>query len=328
MKSKDTRVEKWPPFHIINKHNSSRDTVLADKGAAMLSGVMCRYPQKFTDRQVIDVCNYSGSEYGKLEVVANLLKFDGFRESVWVANKARVVSALESGVVPTVYKGLTCLWLAGFNKYVIEKGVGASLVAKVNAVLQTNRTEKVVRVALQAVGNLLKSKAMCEAMAECDLVSTVSALEVEKWRDSELVSAISELVSKLNQEVKLLTNFERFEREVMSGNLKWGFIHSESFWRENVSKCEANNFRVIDHLMTIVRNRSSSAESLAVACHDLGEFARLHPVGKQIATNKGAKDKMLELMSNSQREVAREALLCVQKLMLQKAADLQAIQAM
>jgi len=68
--------------------------------------------------------------------------------------------------------------------------------------------------------------------------------------------------------------------------------------------------------MVIVRT-AKDPETLAVACHDLGEFARLHPVGKQIATNKGAKDKMLELMSNSQREVAREALLCVQKLMLQ-----------
>lgn len=83
-------------------------------------------------------------------------------------------------------------------------------------------------------------------------------------------------------------------------------------------KCEAHNFRVIDHLMVIARNPASSAESLATACHDIGEFARLHPVGKQIATTKGAKDKMLELMSSSQREVAREALLCVQKLMLQK----------
>jgi len=158
-------------------------------------------------------------------------------------------------------------------------------------------------------------------MAEQGTVDLVTALEYEKWRDEELVAAIKSTVSALHAEVKLLTNFERFEREVNSGTLRWGFIHSDRFWVENVLKCEQKNFGVIDRLMVIIRT-SHDPESLAVACHDLGEFARLHPVGKQIATSKGAKDKMLELMSSSQREVAREALLCVQKLMLQKAADL------
>jgi len=149
----------------------------------------------------------------------------------------------------------------------------------------------------------------------------VSALEYEKWRDAELIDSIKELCTKLNAEVKLLTNFERFEREVNSGVLKWGFIHSEKFWTENVLKCEKSSFVVVDKLMTIASNSASSPESLAVACHDLGEFARLHPHGKQVAMNKGAKDKMLQLMSDPQRDVAREALLCVQKIMLSKSYE-------
>ena len=48
-----------------------------------------------------------------------------------------------------------------------------------------------------------------------------------------------------------------------------------------VLKCEGNNFRVIDHLMVIART-SRDTETLAVACHDLGEFARLHPVGRRL----------------------------------------------
>lgn len=71
-------------------------------------------------------------------------------------------------------------------------------------------------------------------MAEQDTVGLVSALEYEKWRDAELIELIKKLVQALHQEVKILTNFERFEREVISGKLKWGFIHSEKFWLENV----------------------------------------------------------------------------------------------
>jgi len=218
--------------------------------------------------------------------------------------------------VPVMYKALMCVWLTSFSP---DSPVPVSVILPINDVLKSCRTEKVVRIALMAVENLLKSKAMCEEMAEQETVGLVQALEYEKWRDEELVEQIKNVISRLQQEVKKLTNFERFEREVTSGKLKWGFIHSERFWLENVLKCESNNFRVIEHLLCLAQ-ASKDPETLAVACHDLGEFARLHPVGKQIATTRGAKDRMLELMSNTNREVAREALLCVQKLMLQNSS--------
>ena len=88
-------------------------------------------------------------------------------------------------------------------------------------------------------------------MAEAGSMQIVAGLEYEKWRDPELVELISRVKGELTREVKLLTNFERFEREVLGGKLKWGFIHSDKFWAENVFKCEANNFRVIDHLMVL-----------------------------------------------------------------------------
>jgi len=291
----------------------ANDPLMCDKAASLLTGVMCRYPGKFTIKDVNACVDYPGTEAGKLDVLSNLLKNDAWRVDLFNASSMRILSGVSSSSVPVVYKGLMCVWLASFNNGV---KIPLTAVSSINEVLKNSRTEKVIRMALLAIENLAKSKAMCEEMADNDTIGLVSALEYEKWRDAELIELISKMKEKLSQELKMLTNFERFEREVNSGKLKWGFIHSEKFWLENVLKCESNNFRVIDHLMVIVRT-AKDPETLAVACHDLGEFARLHPVGKQIATNKGAKDKMLELMSNSQREVAREALLCVQKLMLQ-----------
>lgn len=303
-----------------------RDTEIADKAASLLSGVFCRYPGKCTGEQVKSLCDYSGSEAGKLDVLANLLKNEDWRSLVFVPNAMRILSGIASSSVPVCYKSLMCVWLASFSRDCREK-IPVSVVASINEVLKTCRTEKVVRIGLMGIENLLGDKKMCEELAEQETLSLVTALEYEKWRDTELINLIKQLILHLQEQVKVLTNFERFEREVTSGRLKWGFIHSEKFWLENVLKCEANNFRIIDHLMVIART-SRDPETLAVACHDLGEFARLHPVGKQIATNRGAKDKMLELMSCQQREVAREALLCVQKLMLMRSADLAAVTAM
>lgn len=298
---------------VLTTLAKAHDATMSDKAASLLAGVMCRFSQRFTVAQVKALADYSGTEAGKLDVLANLLKYDAWRKDLFEAASMRILSGVSSSSVPVVYKGLMCVWLASFNK---ATTIPVGVITSVNEVLKSTRTEKVIRMALLAIENLLKNRAMCEEMADQGTVGFVSALEYEKWRDMELIDLIKKLTEKLHAEVKVLTNFERFEREINSGRLKWGFIHTEKFWLENVLKCESNNFRVIDHLMVIVRT-AKDPETLAVACHDLGEFARLHPIGKQIANNKGAKDKMLELMSNSQREVAREALLCVQKLMLQ-----------
>lgn len=299
------------------------DPLLSDRVAALLSGVMCRFPIKFTPQQVKTCADYpNSSEAGKMSVLANLLKNDAWRIELWNAYQMRILSgAGNTSSVPAAYKATFCLWLVSFSP---DVQIPNSAVVGINELLKTCRAEKAVRIGLMALENMLKKKSLCEAMAENDTLTVVSSLEYEKWRDAELVDLILKVKNQLQQEVKTLTNFERFEREVSSGKLKNGFIHSEKFWVENVLKCEANNFRVVDHLMVIVRT-ARDPETLSVACHDLGEFARLHPVGKHVLTSRGAKTKMLELMQNNQRDVAREALLCVQKLMLQK--PLQAVAA-
>ena len=42
----------------------------------------------------------------------------------------------------------------------------------------------------------------------------------------------------------------------------------------------------------------------AVACHDVGEFVRLHPVGKRMCMKMGIKASVRTLMAHPDREVA------------------------
>lgn len=56
--------------------------------------------------------------------------------------------------------------------------------------------------------------------------------------------------------------------------------------------------------------------TVAVACFDIGEFARLYPNGKKICQNFKIKENVMILITAKNREVAREALLCAQKIML------------
>ena len=113
---------------------------------------------------------------------------------------------------------------------------------------------------------------------------------------------------------------ERYRKEVLSGTLSWGPLHTERFWREHANELDkvplglyclllvgccgvgiklvcpgltfylalflASLFIVQDEFRLVKRLRdycmeSESAETVAVAVYDLGEFSRFYPQGKQ-----------------------------------------------
>jgi V-type H+-transporting ATPase subunit H len=151
-------------------------------------------------------------------------------------------------------------------------------------------------------------------MVESGIVHAIQPLEYEKWRDAELYDAIRGAANRVAAETSRHSNFERYEKELRGESLKWGFIHSEKFWLENVNQFEKDNFAPVAQLVKLLA--SSDPETQAVACHDLGEFARLHPSGRRVIAKLNGKNAVMALMTNGTREVSKEALLCTQKLML------------
>ena len=55
---------------------------------------------------------------------------------------------------------------------------------------------------------------------------------------------------------------------------------------------------------------------LAVACYDLGEFARFYPNGKAVLNALGAKAKLMALVDHEDLDVQRHALQCVSKILV------------
>jgi V-type H+-transporting ATPase subunit H len=53
-----------------------------------------------------------------------------------------------------------------------------------------------------------------------------------------------------------------------------------------------------------------------VACHDIAQFIQLHPAGRGIILDLKAKERVMKHMSSPDPEVAKQALLCVQKILL------------
>lgn len=83
----------------------------------------------------------------------------------------------------------------------------------------------------------------------------------------------------------IISSFEKFAKEVDSGKLKWGSLHTQSFWEDNYKAFEAHNFEYIEKLVKIVQSSynltESEIEMKCIACFDIGEFARCYAGGSR-----------------------------------------------
>jgi len=270
------------------------------------------------------------SELGVLESITNLLKAEDFRGAVW-ANPAvpSLVFKVEpkTSSSPIMYKSVFAIWMVSFDRELVNSLQGNKVVQKIKSILTLSRTEKVIRLCLTVLKNFLTQKAdcqgICEDIVEEGVLECVQQLEYEKWRDAELYDDIRELVQLISTEVKELSNFDRYMRELDSGTLSWGFIHSAKFFGENVMKFDTAEFKAVKVLASLLS--SDNPTTLAVACHDIGEFVSLHPFGKKQVARLGVKERVMELMGSAdadKKEVRREALLCCQKIMLNKWSEI------
>jgi V-type H+-transporting ATPase subunit H len=279
-------------------------------------------------RAVLDIIVSKGkcTALGKLEAVCNLLKSVDFRDTAWGCSDAKkcVTSVTASDSAPTLYKYLFALWMLSYDKSIAATLHGCVPVIK--DILATCRVEKVIRLGLVVIKSFLPYENLSEEIVECGILDVVQQLEFEKWRDQEIYDNILEVSKLVAVQVSALSNFERYEKEVNQGHLKWGHLHSNKFWGENINKFEQNGFGVIENLCKLLKDNDDEVTQ-AVACYDIGEFAVLHPLGKKKLKDfeaKGllVKETVMKLMEKSEnRDVKREALLCCQKIMLNKWQD-------
>lgn len=158
-------------------------------------------------------------------------------------------------------------------------------------------------------------------MVGVGMLKTLNQLSRRKFGDEDIPVFIAELIAALDKSMEVLTSFSEYRGEVLSRSLEWTPVHtSAKFWKENARRFEDGTYEVLNALGQIILNTRSDL-SLAVACHDLGEVVRYHPTGRNLLTlptMAGVKEHVMGLMSSANPEVAKEALLCTQKIMVQR----------
>jgi len=189
------------------------------------------------------------------------------------------------------------------------------LVAKLVDIVKCVPKEKVVRVGLATLRNLLGTGSASAEMVGVGVMKVLGSLQTRKWADEDIVEDIEFLVAALQVNVANMSSWEVYAKEVASGKLEWSPSHkSEAFWRDNYKAFEAGGSATLKELVALLA--SSDAQTLAVACHDLSEFVKHHPEGRRLCTQLGAKGPAMAILKHSDPEVQKYALTCVQRLMV------------
>lgn len=66
-------------------------------------------------------------------------------------------------------------------------------------------------------------------------------------KDKDIIDDVEYVGGILEKNLKILTSFEKYVKELNTQVLEWSPVHTEKFWKENVKKFEDQDFLIIRH---------------------------------------------------------------------------------
>ncbi|KAL1369671.1 hypothetical protein AAHE18_01G005000 [Arachis hypogaea] len=253
--------------------------------------------------------------------LATLLKEHLVRSSFVQADGVKLLVPLISPAstqqsIQILYEACLCIWLLSYYDPAIEYLATSRALPRLIDVVKTSTKEKVVRVVVLTLRNLLSKGSLGAQMVDFQLPQVVQSLKAQAWSDEDLLEALNSLEEGLKDNIKKLSSFDKYKQEVLLGHLDWSPMHKDPlFWRENINHFEENDFQILRVLVTIL-DTSSDPRTLAVACFDISQFIQHHPSGRIIVADLKAKERVMKLMNHENTEVTKNALLCIQRLFL------------
>lgn len=256
-----------------------------------------------------------------INCLATLLKEPVVRSSFVQADGVKLLVPLISPAstqqsIQLLYETCLCVWLLSYYEPAIEYLATSRALPRLIEVVKGSRKEKVVRVIILTLRNVLSKGTFGAQMVDLGLPQIVQSLKAQAWSDEDLLEALNQLEEGLKENIKKLSSFDKYKQEVLLGHLDWSSMHKDPiFWRDNITHFEENDFQVLRVLVTIL-DTSTDPRALAVACFDLSQFIQYHPAGRVIVNDLKAKERVMKLMNHENAEVTKNALLCIQRLFL------------
>lgn len=256
-----------------------------------------------------------------INCLSTLLKEPMVRSSFVRADGVKLLVPLISPAstqqsIQLLYETCLCVWLLSYYEPAIEYLATSRALPRLIEVVKGSTKEKVVRVVILTLRNLLSKGTFSALMVDLGVLQIVQSLKAQAWSDEDLLDSLNQLEQGLKEDIKKLSSFDKYKQEVLLGHLDWSPMHKDPiFWRENINNFEENDFQILRVLITIL-DTSSDPRTLAVACYDLSQFIQCHSAGRIIVNDLKAKERVMKLLNHENAEVTKNALLCIQRLFL------------
>lgn len=268
-----------------------------------------------------------------LQSLQQLLTINDYKVIFWHQQGVEVlqhlVKAPEPGDGPKniqqLYLAIKCLWLLSYNEEIRVTLTSPILISNLVDILKYVSKDKVVRLTLGTLRNLLDVAQNNELMISYGIMRCLDLFMNRRWGDEDIDADLAVLQSTLEAKVNDLTSFDVYKNELLSLKLDWSSpVHrSERFWRTNINRFDEDDYSALKKLKEILTFPESSASVLAVACWDVGEIIRQHPNRKFVLKQVDLKSPVMTLLHHSSPEVKKEALLALQKIMVTNWESLQ-----
>jgi len=326
LSAKNSSFPFVPFIRLLNRTNF--DWYTNAKASVALTVLMSKAPESQINADNVKfMCNWFREQFKKIDekevsngvnALQKFLQRDSFRSSYATEDGLQLLASLlkkSNKNFQFLYQTIRCIWLLSYNHEVGALLTSTKIIPNLVEVLKNTQREKVTRLALATLRNLLNISRNNEAMIDAGIMRPLDNFSARNWGDEDIVADLQVLRETLQKNLVALSSFEIYRKEVLSGNLEWTPVHrSEKFWKENAFHMEEDNNKVLLVLKELLS--SGNPLVLAVAAYDLGEFARIHARGKILIQQLGIKLPLMALMEHTDNDVKKHAILAVQKVMV------------
>lgn len=227
-----------------------------------------------------------------------------------------------------LYLSVKCLWLLSYHEEIQLTLTSPVLISNLVEILKLVGKDKVLRLTLSTLRNLMRVGKNAELMISYGIVRCLNLFLQKSWADEDVDADLTALTEFLENKVDALTSFDVYKYELLGQKLDWTSpVHrSERFWRTNINRFDEDDYAPLKQLRAILTNEeliSTSPTVIAVACWDVGEIIRQHPQRKFVLQKVDLKGPIMSLLHHPSEEVKKEALLALQKIMVTNWESLQ-----
>lgn len=274
-----------------------------------------------------------------VSTLAATLATDPARPNTSIGEAVATEAGREAEAVSATYHAVFAVWLLSFAasddavQEVLRQALSSRLVSVLAKLLDhaCGRRLKIARVVLATLNNLARGKTDLHARIRREMIGAGLPRILQRTQghlttvgsDVDAVADMEALLEALRRDQETMSTVDEYIAELRTGVLRQSEIHTdEAFWALNAEHLVSEVHHTMPMLSEIVCDESEDVDvaSQKIACGDLTRLIRLSVTGRVKARGlQTLKKRLMVLMASSEDiDLRRQALVCVQLLLLSK----------